>query len=200
MRSPGIVKASLVACLLSVGPGTGTAPAPDAPAKYHNARWGFSVNYPLGWNVNEGFNMAGAKFSPPGSGGVLAEIGVGALPNQPKALDSDEPLTAVDVSNLRTLNDVVREDLKALRDPLTSDSPARDVRVISEQKVKFAELLAIRVEISYVRHGRAQFEEWIEFIKDTAVYRLDLSCALKSRSEYQPFFKRVADTFRFDRK
>jgi hypothetical protein len=156
-----------------------------APARYHNGRWDFCIVRPAGWSLYEGFNKAGAEFSPSAHRPTLAVINVGALPNGPERVDSDEPMT---------LRQIVDE---GIQDPWDlAYRPARSVRLLHRTNIKFASLPAIWTKATLTtQDGDQEWLETIDFLHDGLMYQVRFQCRLRDRGRYEPIFRQVASSF-----
>jgi hypothetical protein len=160
----------------------------EAPAvRYRNERWGFCLSYPTAWSTDEGVNRSGIAIYTPESSPARAIITVGALPNQPAGMDSDKPMG---------LEQNVKTYVHSLQthpvDPITH------VHLVREGPLRFQGVSAIRTEISYDEGGSAWVEQTVWFLRNDAVYTLQLKCLSRDRERYDPVFEQVRQTFRFE--
>jgi hypothetical protein len=159
--------------------------------RYSNSRWGFCISYPSGWDLQEGFNKAGASFRPPDHLRGGPYIGAGALQNQPLFILSDAP---EDENNGRstTLEENVRFSLKAL-----AEFSKSGVDVIDNSSAVLQGVAARTLTVRYRKDGQLWQDKSIMALKGAGVYSLGLTCPASMCAEYESIFERVVASFTF---
>jgi hypothetical protein len=180
-RRPGSLATAVFAISLACSASTASG---GTPRTYHNVRWNFCVAHPAGWTLYEGFNKAGGRFSIPAQGRETAFIDVGALPDGPGNLDSDEPMS---------LQANVDMDMDFLQH--TPLEPTKNVRFVKSSNRRFLGFPAISYAVAMEQRGEEQREERIIFIKNGALYSLRLHCRSRDLASLEPIFQRTVKSF-----
>lgn len=155
---------------------------------YRNARWGFCLSYPAGWQTDEGFDKAGIAMYPPQNrpAGSESSISVGALPNNRLAR-----------GRFNTLDESFSDELDVLR-----EQGAAEIDVIEKKQVAVKGLVGLQTRIRYREPdtGVLWVEERIAIrTPDEVIHGFELKCHPEEVAALEPVFNSIVfDRFTFE--
>jgi len=153
---------------------------------YRNYRWGFCIDYPSNWvDFNEGFNKAGMSVAQSPERPAIAELGAGALSNQPYGLKTNN----VDDNTPMTLEENVNGFL---------DIFGKKAQVLVRERMMFAGTPAFHIKVRHTDADGEWISEYVQMLVPGAVYDVNLRVRPNLYPEYEPVYRRFKSTFRLN--
>ncbi|HEY6465156.1 MAG TPA: hypothetical protein VIY69_04140 [Candidatus Acidoferrales bacterium] len=155
--------------------------------KYRNEKFDFTVEYPTGWKLSQGFDGSGATITPGGTRFPKSTVlGVGGWVVQPSSGDESHPKTLD--KDLASLIDAIAEP------PLEG----HNARVVKQHKVVIDGLDGLDVTINYDdKAGKLWMrrELLLHSAQDAVAYHVSIAYLAKEAAPADSIFARVVSTF-----
>jgi hypothetical protein len=166
----------------------GSNKADRAWKRYHNASFGYCVNYPSRWSRGDAFD----------GGGLFVKTG---------SVDSSRPTGAIDIGPLSfpledarmrpvNLSETLEDHLEGLR----KFERAERLEVLVKQEIPFLGQPALFTKSRYYDPlDRATWVEEVLFVNHAqTLYRLELECRADQVMRFEPVFLHLLSTFQFE--